>query len=298
LGKLLVSRGLCYKDGGRGSIGFKPFQEPPAELDFNMWLGPAPCQPYHDNIVHYKWHWFWDFGNGDTGNQGVHQMDIARWAIPNATLPKSVLSIGGRLGYYDQGETCSTQVVVYDFGETQLVFETRGLPSKPYRGEKIGNIFELEAGTIVGTKFYPKGSDKATDLPDVEVEMGPGGHDNFRNFIEAMWTRNPGDLNADVLEAHYSSALCHLGNMSHRVGSKIPFKPGTDAFGDNPVAYDAIERMEKYLAGNGVDIATSGCVLGKKLCIDADRETIVGCPEASELLTRDYREGFVVPKRV
>ena len=94
LGKLLVSRGLCYKDGGtgggtRGDIGHKPTKAPPAELDFNLWLGPAPEQPYHENLVHYRWHWFWDFGNGDIGNQGVHQMDIARWVIPGATWPKT-----------------------------------------------------------------------------------------------------------------------------------------------------------------------------------------------------------------
>ena len=114
LGKLLVSRGLCYKDGGTaaalGRHRHKPTKPPPAELDFNLWLGPAPEQPYHENLVHYNWHWFWDFGNGDIGNQGVHQMDIARWVIPGATLPKTVISLGGRFGYNDQGETPNTQV--------------------------------------------------------------------------------------------------------------------------------------------------------------------------------------------
>ncbi|MBN2327811.1 MAG: Gfo/Idh/MocA family oxidoreductase, partial [Candidatus Omnitrophica bacterium] len=105
-GKLLVSRGLVYKR--RPSIGFKPFEEPPKEVDFNLWLGPAPDQPYSGNLVHYNWHWFWDFGNGDIGNQGVHQMDIARWMIPGGIYPKSVVCVGGRLGYVDQGETANT----------------------------------------------------------------------------------------------------------------------------------------------------------------------------------------------
>jgi predicted dehydrogenase len=100
-GKLLVSYGLCYKR--RTSIGFKEPSPPPSELDFNMWLGPAPQQPHHGNLVHYNWHWFWDFGNGDIGNQGVHQMDIARWLIPGATLPRGVISVGGRFGYKDRG---------------------------------------------------------------------------------------------------------------------------------------------------------------------------------------------------
>jgi predicted dehydrogenase len=115
--KLLVSRGLCYKDGGtgantRGNLGFKPAKAPPAELDFNIWLGPAQDQPYHENIVHYRWHWFWDFGNGDIGNQGVHEIDKARWAIPGATLPKSAISLGGRIGFKDQGQTACTQIAI------------------------------------------------------------------------------------------------------------------------------------------------------------------------------------------
>src|SRR5262249_38524349 len=93
-GKVLVSRGLCYKP--RGSIGFKPNPTPPSDLDFNLWLGPAAERPFHANLVHYNWHWFWDFGNGDIGNQGIHQMDIARWMIPGAVWPKSVISFGGR----------------------------------------------------------------------------------------------------------------------------------------------------------------------------------------------------------
>jgi len=301
LGKLLVSRGLCYKAGGggssRGSIGFRPHKQPPSELDFGLWLGPAVDQPYHENLVHYRWHWFWDFGNGDTGNQGVHQMDIARWAIPGATLPKSVLSIGGRLGYYDQGETCSTQVVTYDFGETQLIFETRGLPSKKYRGQGTGNIFELEAGTILGQKFFPNDSDKEAPLPEVDSARGPGGG-IFGNFIAAVRSRKESDLDAPVLEAHHSSALCHLGNMSHRLGTKVPLTPRTQAFDDNERALDAVARMEEYLAGNGVDLATSGCTLGRKLVVDAETETIVGDAQANAALTRNYRAPFLVPDKV
>ncbi|HEY8503384.1 MAG TPA: Gfo/Idh/MocA family oxidoreductase, partial [Gemmataceae bacterium] len=225
LGKLLVARGLCYKDGGsgrstRGNIGFAKPKPAPPELDFNLWLGPAQEQPYHENIVHYRWHWFWDFGNGDMGNQGVHQMDLARWGIPGATLPRSVVSVGGRYvgPKGDQGETANTQVCIFDYGDTQLIFETRGLPSKDYMGQKVGNIFHLEAGTIVGTKFFPKGSKQAAPLPEVEAKRGPGGGP-FENFIAAVRSRRVEDLNADILEGHLSSALCHLGNVSHRLGT-------------------------------------------------------------------------------
>ena len=115
-GRLLVSRALCYKL--RNSIGTRPTGNPPAEVDFNLWVGPAQMTAFHTNLVHYNWHWFWAFGNGDIGNQGVHQMDIARWAIQGATLPRSVVSVGGRFGYVDQGETPNTQVTLMDFGQT------------------------------------------------------------------------------------------------------------------------------------------------------------------------------------
>ena len=96
-GKLLIAYGYASKP--RRSIGFKLPKTPPKEVDFNLWLGPAPQQPYHENLVHYNWHWFWDFGNGEIGNQGVHQMDIARWAMPEGAVPRSVISLGGRYGY-------------------------------------------------------------------------------------------------------------------------------------------------------------------------------------------------------
>src|SRR5262249_27582510 len=155
-GKLLVSKGYCCKP--RWTIGYKPIKAPPAYLDFNLWLGPAPEQPYHENLVHYNWHWFWDFGNGDIGNQGVHEMDMARWAL-GAELPRSVVSLGGRWvnepDFRDQGQTPNQMVSVYDYGESLLLFETRGLVTKDPRYPLIvGNEFFFEEGVIREHKFY------------------------------------------------------------------------------------------------------------------------------------------------
>ena len=246
LGKLLVSRGLCYKL--RSSIGTQPASDPPTDLDFNLWLGPAAVRPFHANLVHYNWHWFWDFGNGDIGNQGVHQLDKARWIIPGATLPRSVISLGGRFGYQDQGETPNTQIAVFDYGETQLIFEVRGLPTGRFHGEDTGNIVHLEAGMVARNKFCPKGSDKEDKLlaTDEEVKLGPGGG-HFGNFIEGVRSRKRSDLNADILEGHLSSALCHLANISYRLGEQVPFNPRTKAFGDNKEAYETLARMEEHL---------------------------------------------------
>ncbi|APW58867.1 Gfo/Idh/MocA family protein [Paludisphaera borealis] len=305
LGKLHVSRALCYKP--RKSIGEKPTTTPPSELDFNLWLGPAQEQAYHANLVPYNWHWFWDFGNGDIGNQGVHQMDVARWLIPgpdgskSATLPKSVLSVGGRFGYHDQGQTANTQVSVMDFGDAQLIFEVRGLPTKKFEGELVGNIAHLDEGTLVGDTFHPKGGKEAVPVSKLaaglDVPRRPG-KNHFDNFLEAVRSRKVENLNADILEGHHSSALCHLANISYRLGAEVPFSKETKAFGDDKDAFETFARMEDHLKEDGVKLENLNYRLGRKLTVDAASASFVDAPEANRLLTRAYRAPFVVPDRI
>ena len=297
-GRLLVSRALCYKL--RNSIGTRPTGNPPAEVDFNLWVGPAQMTAFHTNLVHYNWHWFWAFGNGDIGNQGVHQMDIARWAIQGATLPRSVVSVGGRFGYVDQGETPNTQVTLMDFGQTQLIFEVRGLSGAGYRGQSVGNVFHLENGVIAGNRFYPRGETGAGEaIPQMEARRGPGAN-HFANFIAAVRSRRVADLNADIEEGHYSSALCHLANISMQMGTNAPFTPRTRAFGDNAQALEAVERMEAHLSGapHNLRLADLQLKVGPRLEVQARTENFNGNADANRLLTRQYREGFVVPDRV
>jgi predicted dehydrogenase len=294
-GKLQVARGLVYKP--RKSISFQKPETPPSTLDFNLWLGPAPEQPYHKNLVHYNWHWFWDTGNGDIGNQGVHQMDIARWGIEGATLPKSVIGLGGRFGYVDQGQTANTQIAVFDYGDAQLIFEVRGLPTEnfPHTGGGSDNVFHCEGGLVTRKGFLPKGSDKIE--PIASAPLGPGnGH--FANFITAVRSRNQSELNADILEGHYSSALCHLANISYRLGEKVPFNPQANAFGDNKAAYETLARMEEHLTGNGLKLDGEQYLLGRQLAVDAQKEAFLGDEEANRMLTRQYRAPFVVPEKV
>jgi predicted dehydrogenase len=323
LGRLKVARALCYKQrnntmGRVPSVNRAPV---PADLNFNIWCGPAPLREYHENLVPYRWHWFWDFGNGDLGNQGVHQMDIARWGIPNATLPRSVISLGGRYDTVaDHGETPNTQIALFDFGETQLIFEVRGLLTnlprnrevESYRGQMVGNIFHCEEGDIVGnSQFYPRGSTTPIPLPRLNSELPqrPIAEGNerverhFRNFIAAVRSRRRADLNADILEGHYSSALCHLANISYRLGENVPFNPRTRAFADSRDATEALERMEAHLggaapAGNGLNLANLQLRVGPKLNLDARAETFTGNDAANRLLFRQYRAPFVVPERV
>jgi len=311
-GKLLVSKGWASKGSGTGrwSIGFKPIEDPPEHVDFDIWLGPAPKQPYHANLVHYNWHWFWDFGNGEIGNQGVHEMDKARWAIPGGTLPKSVISMGGRWvnstpdhpPFTDQAQTPNCQLTVMDFGGPLLVFEVIGLvdragvDGKKYP-RKVGNEFYLEEGAIKGGKFYPKGSDQAEDLADVDVDMGPG--NIFENFIHCVRTRKRGDLHADITEAHLSSACCHLGNISYRLGRQVPGTTRPEVLDKHEEVAKSWETIMQTVKGTlGLDLSKSTYQLGPMLRFDPKAEKFVDNPVADALLTRPYREPFVVPQRV
>ncbi len=294
-GKLLISRGLVYKR--RTSIGFQPFGKPPEELNFDLWLGPAPDQPYNKNLVHYNWHWFWDFGNGDIGNQGVHQMDIARWMIPGVTLPKSVVCVGGRLGYEDQAQTANTQVVIMDYGQSKLIFEVRGLETDQYLGSGTGDIVHFEKGYVVRGKFHPKDGGPAENLPPVDVDLGPGGN-HFSNFIAAVRSKRKSDLNAEILEGHYSSALCHLANISYRVGREFPFDTPPKEFTDDDAAMETLDRMKEHLKNNNVNLKETNYVIGRKIYVDKVSEKIVDDPRADALTTRTYREPFVVPDKV
>jgi hypothetical protein len=297
LGRLRLARALCYKR--RDSIGTQANGNPPKQVDFNLWLGPAAQQPFHSNLVHYNWHWFWDFGNGDIGNQGVHEMDKACWGIPNATLPRSVVCVGGRFGYSDQGQTPNTQIALFDYGETQLIFEVRGLnPMGALQGQQIGNIYYLEEGTIVGHQFFPRNANKAAPLPQVAVPARPGGGNHFANFIAAVRSRRREDLNADILDGHHSSALCHLANISYRLGEPVAFSRHARSFG-TAEARESLQRMETHLTGHKLRLEDLQLRVGRRLEFDAKQENFgANNQAANQLLTRQYRQGFVVPDRV
>jgi predicted dehydrogenase len=296
-GKLLVSKGYCCKP--RWTIGFKPIKTPPPHLDFNIWLGPAQAQPFHENIVHYNWHWLWDFGNGDVGNQGVHEMDKARWAL-GGTLPRSVVSLGGRWvderDFRDQGQTPNQMVSLFDYGDSLLLFETRGLVGKNKQFPQIvDNELYFEAGVVKGNQFYPKGQQEGEPLVSVDYHIHPGGH--FGNFMNAVRSRRITELNADILEGHYSSALCHLGNISYRMGSPRPYEKPQD-FSSNQVVGDSIMTLLENTKAIGVEPEKTTLWVGPKLEFDAAKEKFVGNPAADELLTRVYRKPFEVPEKV
>ena len=295
-GKLLVSKGYCCKP--RWSIGFKEPTAPPSNLDFNLWLGPAPEQPYHANLHPYNWHWFWDFGNGDTGNQGVHEMDVARWAIAGATLPTRVWSLGGRFGYKDQGQTPNTQLSAYEFGDVLLLFETRGLVGKNKGFDrKVLNEYYTSEGVIRDSKFYPhNGGQPVAVSGGTPRHVTPGAE--FGSFITAMRSRRPEDNNADAEVGHYSAALCHLGNISYRLGKPVPFNAKTQALGDNPQVVESLETIRANCRAVGMNLEESTYRLGRVLEFVPATEKFVGDDQANAMLTRNYRKPFVVPQEV
>jgi predicted dehydrogenase len=293
LGKLKVARGLCYKR--RTSIGKKADGPVPAGVDYNLWLGPAPERPFNPNRFHYNWHWHWDYGNGDLGNQGIHQMDIARWGLGKKELAKKVISVGGRLGYEDDGETPNTQIVWLDYGDSQLIFEVRGLETDDYLKAKVGVVFHCENGYMVNptytsaTAFDPKGE-------KIQTFAGGKDDDHFRNFVDAVRENKPESLNADIEEGHLSSALCHLGNVSYRLG-KAETLGSAAPFAGLEDAQETFRRTKEHLEKNSVG-GEAKVVIGRALVVDPRTETFVGDDEANKLIKREYRAPFVVPDQV
>lgn len=296
-GRLLVSKGYCCKP--RWSIGRKETEPPPADLAFDLWLGPAPQQPYHANLVHYNWHWFWDFGNGDIGNQGVHELDVARWAIKDATFPSKLWSLGGRFGYEDQGQVPNTQMAVYEFGDVLLLFEVRGLVDKhPDFKFKVLNEYYTDQGMIANGKFYPRAGGGAQPLARFPVKVTPGGA--WGSFLHAVRSRKTEDINAPAEDGHHSSALCHLANISYRLGSPAPFDRKAQVIGDNREVVQTFENLRENIKAVGVKLEETNYQLGKTLEFDAKQERFTGegADKANKSLTREYRKPFVVPEKV
>lgn len=295
IGTLKVARGLCYKR--RGSIGPKGIYEVPKSVNYDIWCGPAPLGPLTRKQFHYDWHWQWDFGNGDLGNQGIHQMDIARWGLGVNELCQGVFSYGGRLGYEDAGETANTQVVVHDYGDKSLVFEVRGLETKPYKGAGVGILFEGTEG-YVAMSSYDTGV--AFDKDGNMVQKFEGGGDHFANFLSAVRSRKHTDLNADILEGHLSSALCHLGNISYRLGTQMGVEAAWKAMENNKTtdnAKDTFERTMAHLKENKLDLDGVQLGVGPVLALDPKSELFTGelKEQANPMLTRNYRAPYVVP---
>lgn len=269
IGEVYMAKGMCYKP--RASFGKAENGAPPAGLHYDLWLGPAAWRPYNELRGHYNWHWHWNTGNGDIGNQGPHQFDVARWGLNKDEHPVKIHSTGGYYKYTDcSQETPNTQSAVLEYADGKILqFEVRGLDTngEGSLGIKIGNIFYGTEGYMEVNGSHWKTFLGKDGLPgpssDQEVQeekpsaylAAPGGGGHYANFIAAVRSGNKADLTCDIYEGFLSTALPHLANISYRVG-------------------------------------------GQALMFNSDTEQFVNNEGANALLTRQYREPYVVPDKV
>lgn len=284
IGDVYLARVVCFKQ--RDSIGIGPDSEPPESLHYDMWLGPAAYQPYNEKKVHYNNHWFWNTGNGDIGNQAVHQLDIARWGLNKMYIhPESVYSVGGIFGYTEKKEpgtgstpygsvptygsnasfqeTPNTLSVLYKYDDGKVIeVEVRGryTGGEGSMGINIGNIFLGTEGYLEmdGYKHW-RAYRKNEKEPFAGSERKNGNTDlwhdsNISNFLDTIRSGDKRSLFSNIRNGHYSAAMTHLGNISYRLGRKLEFMGDCERFADNP--------------------------------------------EADLMLTREYRGSFVVPQEI
>jgi len=259
-GDIYMARGLCFK--ARNTIGKTPVEPVPPGVNYDMWTGPAPMRPFTKNRFHYNWHWFWDTGNGDLGNQGIHEVDIARWGL-GVTHPTKISAIGGKFMLDDDQETPNTIRANYEFnvgGKAKMMsFEVRHWYSNheaSIGGERAGNTI---GNTFYGSEGYVviDGYTKYTSFMGKDGKPGPARSErdtHFENFIAAVRSRKREDLHAEIEEGAMSCVLMHLANISYR--------------------------------------------LGRTLNWDEKTWTVKGDAEATKMLTREYRAPYIVPAKV
>ncbi len=237
IGDVYMARCIHYQV--RESLGFKSPEPPPPGLKWDLWVGPAPMQPFHRNLVHYNWHWFWDFGNGELGNNGIHYVDVARSGL-NKGLPSRIHSSGGRFGYKDQGQTPNTQVTTCEYPDgTQLEVEIRGRYTNDEKGMTSGVFFYGSKGYMVDRLTDDKaevymGNSKTPEpalgkLDDVD-RYSEDQLSHFHNFFDAIRANRRDLLTAEIEETYASTAITLLGNISYRLKRELRFDPAAQTF--------------------------------------------------------------------
>ncbi len=309
LGKVQYVHGINYK--ARMSIGKVNGEQPiPKTIDYDLWSGPAPVVPLRREHLHYDWHWNWLYGNGDLGNMGIHYMDACRWATGQEALPRGAISLGGRFGYDDDGQTPNTQLIFVDYRPAPILFEVRGLPkNKRYRdtawnkrsretmdsylGTQIGVVVHCEDGYTVNNKAY----DKAGNL---RQEFKPTNVDLMSNFAAVVRSRKVSELATDALQGHLSAALVHMGNISYRLGQEVPSRDIEDVLHGEKAVADAMQRLQAHLDANEIDLKKTPVTFGPWLTMNPATEKFSGSysERANQLATREYRKPFVVPENV
>jgi predicted dehydrogenase len=306
-GKLAISHGFASKS--RRSIGHKPNGTPPEWLDWNMWRGPAMVERYHENLVHYNWHWFWATGNGELNNQGTHQLDVAFWALDpemQNVHPTRVMSLGGRFVWDDQGETPNTQFSVAEYPNGQkVIMNVRNVDYEGYERRVENRYYFEDGGKIIGDEYISPDGEKVTlNIDEMEeANIYPGG--NAGSFVNACRAGDPRKVNAGMHQAHYSSGLGHLMNISYRLGQKMPFTDNVVRFNDREVQeqFDWFHSVMRDGVGLGQQTRLGHPVadqyrVGPWLTFDSPSEKFTGefASNANILLRNPNRTGFEIPE--
>lgn len=309
LGKIKHVR--CNHYGMRASIGKRSTPiTPPSTVDYNLWLGPAQDIPVLRERLHYDWHWVWNTGNGELGNWGPHILDDLRNVVfrDKIALPKRVMAGGGRFGWNDAGETPNTHFIYYDTGDVPVVMDVHNLPRQ--KGMKAADVYlkrrtsafliiECEGGYYAGGRGGGSAHDPSGKV--IQKFKGDGGSTHAANFIDAVRSRKPTDLKAEIEQIHFSSAWCHLGNISWRLGAGADLDEARARLKDFQPWQDLVGELPAHLAANEVALQKGDLRVGPMLELDAEKETFIGntaTPEALALLRREYRGEFVVPEKV
>ncbi|MDO8545334.1 MAG: Gfo/Idh/MocA family oxidoreductase [Opitutaceae bacterium] len=308
LGKIKHIRAIVYN--ARPSIG-RQLPWYPDWMSYDIFCGPTPMVPLDRPKLHYDWHWVWNTGNGELGNNGVHVLDIALRIAKHNGPPRRILSFGGRYAINDVAETPNTHVAVYDYPEIPLYFEHRALSAKPgvafmdqVAGVRTGVIAQCENGYVAGlvgaTAFDPSGK-------VIKKFPGDGGAQHVPNFFAAVRSRRSEDLAAPVETGHLSAALCHWGNISYRVGKNAPTAKIQQAIEGFPGAGEIHAGLQQHLSAHEIDLAKKPFRLGPWLELEAGSGDGIravssgGEPtlaQARFLLREVQRPPFVIPEQV
>ncbi|HKQ40001.1 MAG TPA: gfo/Idh/MocA family oxidoreductase, partial [Verrucomicrobiae bacterium] len=307
IGPIRYAHALVYRP--RDGIGTVSAPTPPPDtVDYDLWCGPAPKTPLMRKQLHYEWHWFWATGNGEMGNNGIHVIDICRWALGQNRPPSRAMSIGGRFAFKDCGETANTQIALLDYQPAPIICEIRNVTASKsadaigkFRNRKSGVVIDCEggyfAGEASGGSVFDKRGKKIKDFPD-DGSSKTLETKHLANFIAAVRSRKSDDLAAEAQVGHYSTACCHMANVSHRLGKQARPEAIQESVRTNHELSDAFERCREYLRENEVNLDTTPAVLGPWVTFDSKDERFMKdhAKEANALSQREYRKPFVVPK--
>ena len=306
LGKILHAHVLWYEF--RPGIGRVPAYTPDW-LDYDLYCGPGELKPLRRNGLHYDWHWLWNTGTGDLGNSGIHAFDFCRWMMGYQSLPPRAICVGGRFGVDDVGETPNTQLTLLDYDDAPIVIEDRNLGEKKgsrnldhVLGVREGVIVYCEGGYFAGLRAGGWVYDN--DGKKIKQFAGGGGGNHTTNFIEAVRRRDASILKAPIEQGHISSACCHLGNISYRLGTPSTTDRIMSTIKNSDLVGRIFDSIAKHLEANEVDLNKNAARLGPLMTVDTVSEEIVALDgsgtlsEAKKFAHGTYRKPFVMPQEV